>query len=108
MVMIDLHQDWLKIIKELISTHLPSARVVAYGSRVNGTSHDASDLDLVAHNPVDANQPLANLPLLQAAFSSSNLPISVDIVDWARIPESFRQEIMGNKTVVIYDCHTQT
>jgi hypothetical protein len=27
------------------------------------------------------------------AFSESNLPILVDILDWARIPDSFREEI---------------
>ena len=32
---------------ELLRRHVPEAEVWAYGSRVNGRSHDASDLDIV-------------------------------------------------------------
>ena len=33
-------------LKALLSKHVPSVEVWAYGSRVNGRSHDGSDLDL--------------------------------------------------------------
>lgn len=101
MATINLRPEWLHTIRQLIATHLPEAEVLAYGSRVNGTSHDASDLDLVARNPVDLKQPLAGIAALCAAFAESNLPIVVDILDWARISESFQQEIMRGTTVQI-------
>jgi len=35
-----------------------------------------------------------------AAFSESDLPIPVQIVDWARIPAAFREEIEAGYVVV--------
>lgn len=102
MATIDLHQDWLDIVLRLIAVHLPNAEVLAYGSRVNGTSHEASDLDLVARNPLDEKQRLTGVSDLREAFSESSLPITVDILDWARAPESFRQEILRGGTVLLY------
>ena len=39
---------------------------------------------------------------LRDAFSESNLPILVDVLDWAQIPDSFRQEIIRCGTVRVY------
>lgn len=38
--------------------------------------------------------------VLRDAFSESNLPILVDIQDWSRIPDSFREEIERSGVVV--------
>ena len=37
---------------------------------------------------------------LKEAFIESNLPIRVDIMDWARIPESFHREIERAHVVI--------
>jgi hypothetical protein len=37
---------------------------------------------------------------LRDALVESNLPIRVDVVDWARIPEAFRREIERAYVVV--------
>ena len=63
----------------------------AYDSRVNGNAHEGSDLDLAVINP---------LLQLREALSDSNLPILVDVMDWARIPEAFQKEIKKNYMVV--------
>ena len=39
------------VIEALLRKHLPDVEVWAYGSRVNGQSHDGSDLDLVLRGP---------------------------------------------------------
>ena len=78
---------------ELLRQYLPQAQIWAYGSRVNGDCHDASDLDLVARNPSALDQPLSDLFDFQEELVESNLPIRIDVVDWAQIPESFQQEI---------------
>ena len=39
------------MIEELPEERLPGVEVWAYGSRVSGLSHDASDLDLVLRAP---------------------------------------------------------
>ena len=38
-------------LEALLSKHVPGVEVWAYGSRVNGESHDGSDLDLVLRGP---------------------------------------------------------
>ena len=38
-------------LEALLREHLPGVEVWAYGSRVNGRSHDGSDLDLVLRGP---------------------------------------------------------
>ncbi|MBF0124404.1 MAG: nucleotidyltransferase domain-containing protein [Magnetococcales bacterium] len=95
-----LPQRYLKMTQALLQYHLPDAEVWAYGSRVNGQGHEASDLDLVVRNPAQITAETANLSLLKAAFTESALPIRVDIVDWARIPESFRREIEQRYVVI--------
>jgi predicted nucleotidyltransferase len=97
---LDLRPEWLELIRRLIAVHLPDAEVIAYGSRVNGTAHGGSDLDLVARNPHDPQLLFRNLGRLREAFAESNLPILVDIQDWARIPDSFREEIERTGVVV--------
>lgn len=69
---------------------------------MNGTAHEGSDLDLVVRNPADLSHPQPDMSELREAFSESNLPILVDLLDWARIPESFRQEIVRGGKVVIH------
>ncbi len=46
----------LALLRELLQQHLPQAEVWAYGSRVNGDGHEASDLDLVVRQPADLQQ----------------------------------------------------
>lgn len=101
MSMLDMPLKWLDTVQRLLAAHLPEAEVIAYGSRVNGSAHEGSDLDLVARNPADPLQPQSYLSDLRVAFSESDIPIMVDILDWARIPESFRQEIIRGGVVLV-------
>jgi uncharacterized protein len=101
MAMLDLRPEWLEILRQLLALHVPDAEVLAYGSRVQGTAHQGSDLDLVVRNPSDNEKPQPNLSSLQQAFSDSNLPILVDVLDWAVIPEGFRSEILRGGTVQV-------
>jgi predicted nucleotidyltransferase len=99
--MLDLRLEWLETLRRLIAVHIPDAEVWAYGSRVQGTSHDGSDLDLVVRNPTDLTLPQIGLLDLREALSESELPILVDLLDWAWIPESFRQEIVRGGVVPV-------
>lgn len=82
----------MEILLSLLQRHIPDAEVWAYGSRVSGDCHEASDLDLVVRNPGVLTEPF-DLSGLKEALVESNLPIRVDLVDWARIPDPFRREI---------------
>ena len=95
-----LPKRYLQMVQAILQTHLPNAEVWAYGSRVNGDYYEASDLDLVVRQPEDLSRQQINLDEVIDAFSESNLPIIVQLVDWARIPESFHDEIMAKYAVI--------
>ena len=86
---------------------MPDVEVWAYGSRVAGTAHEGSDLDLVLRNPQQLDVPQKNIYKLRDALSESNLPIIVDVSDWARIPEAFRCDIERQHVVVTAPAHSE-
>jgi len=88
-----------RMMEETLQQHVPGAEVWAYGSRVNGRAHEASDLDLAVRGP--ALQPIgAKLARLVEAFKESDLPIIVQVCDWGRLPKSFQREIERDYVVV--------
>ncbi|MGA7950850.1 MAG: nucleotidyltransferase domain-containing protein [Thiobacillaceae bacterium] len=95
-----LPQKYLEQVQVLLRAHVPDAEVWAYGSRVSGDGHEASDLDLVLRNPDNLQQETDGLCDLKEAFLESNLPIRVDVMDWARIPASFHREIERMHVVI--------
>jgi len=100
MLTLDLPERHLKLLRALLQKHTPEAEVWAYGSRVNGESHAASDLDLVLRNPADLTRPQAHLFDLKEAISESDIPILVDVLDWARLPQRFHAGIEAEYVVV--------
>ena len=88
-------------LRRLVATHLPDEEVWAYGSRVTGTAHDTSDLDLVVRHPADlkARQSSAFWEL-KDALSESNLPLLVELFDWARLPPAFWDNIAEQHAVL--------
>ena len=103
-IALDLPEKYLEQVKALLRAHVPHAEVWAYGSRATGSSHAASDLDLVLRNPQNLQAESSALSDLKEAFTESNLPIRVDIMDWARIPSSFHREIERAHVVVQEGC----
>jgi uncharacterized protein len=66
--------------------------VFVFGSRARGDQKKYSDLDIIikASRPVD----LDILSVLRVGLADSDLPYTVDISDWERISEPFRQSII--------------
>ena len=85
---------------DLLDQYIPSVEAWAYGSRVNGEAHDASDLDLVMRTADLSPIPIEQLVDFLDALRESSIPIIVEARDWARLPPSFHQQIM-NKYVVL-------
>ncbi len=83
-------------VEEILREKAPYAEAWAYGSRVDGTSHEASDLDLALRGPGLRPIPNVDMQALREAFRESNIPIIVDAHDWAKLPETFHQEIARN------------
>lgn len=97
-----LPERFLEQVQAILQSHLSTAEVWAYGSRVTGDHYDASDLDLVTRFPQDTEkrQRYRLLDEAKEAFVESRLPIIVQIVDWDAIPQSFRDEILAGYVVV--------
>jgi uncharacterized protein len=74
--------------------------VWAYGSRVNGDAHDGSDLDLVIRTPSLQKMPLDMYLDLKEKIQESNIPIVVELFDWARLPHSFYPNIEARHEVL--------
>src|SRR5690242_3785676 len=98
--MLDLNPEFLSLTQKLLQKFAPNMVVWAYGSRVNGQSHAGSDLDLVIINPQNENTRQENLAALKEAFSESNLPILVDITDWAALPVASQNKIRMNHIII--------
>ncbi|HHQ4663747.1 TPA: nucleotidyltransferase family protein [Aeromonas veronii] len=80
-------------LQALLACHVPSTEVWAYGSRVVGTHHEGSDLDVVLRNPIALQQPVEGWEELKEALQQSGLPILVDVHQWAYLPTEFYDEI---------------
>ena len=97
------HQAIFRLANEALPT---GSQIWVYGSRVKGTSHNTSDLDLVVHLP-DANSPKSDvlnnsaLTDFTEALSDSNIPIIIQVLAWQRIPEQFRENIL-KKYIVLW------
>ena len=98
---LDLPRHYRDQIEALLREHVPGVEVWAYGSRVNGQSHDASDLDLMLRGPDLKRISSGQLTDLTEALEQSNVPIIVQIHDWARLPESFHREIEREYVVLV-------
>jgi predicted nucleotidyltransferase len=90
-------QDWLELTR-ILSEQVPQLEVWAFGSRAKGCAKPYSDLDLALITPAPLT--LRQMADLQEAFSQSDLPIKVDLLDWASAAPSFRQLIERDKVVV--------
>ena len=101
--MIDLREKDRKAICSLAEKIFSqSTEIWAYGSRVKGTNHDTSDLDLVVHFPLeqDKNVDYEQLSTFIEALSDSNIPIIVQVMAWHSIPDNFRNNIQSHYQVL--------
>jgi predicted nucleotidyltransferase len=96
--MIDIQPKDFETVKIILKQYVPEYKVVVFGSRAKNTARPRSDLDLclIGDNPL----PINHIAVLEEAFSSSDLAIRVDVVDWARIQPSFRNIIEKDSLVI--------
>lgn len=87
-------------LRRLLAEYLPKVTAWAYGSRINGTAHDASDLDIVLRSVDLQPIPIMALEDFLDAVGESTIPILVEARDWARLPESFHQEVLKDYVVL--------
>ncbi|MCY3627038.1 MAG: nucleotidyltransferase domain-containing protein [Gammaproteobacteria bacterium] len=89
------------ILEPMLRFYVPGVEVWAYGSRVNGRSHDGSDLDLVLRAPDLSEIPFMQMAGLRNALRESWIPFFVEVRDWSKLPERFHKEIETRHVVLI-------
>lgn len=82
-----LEKRFLEELKSIFKATVPQASILAYGSRVDGSAHAGSDLDIAVKGEGD-------IAALKTALQNSNIPFLVDVVKFENMPESFQKEIL--------------
>ena len=93
---VDINPDQLRTIQNILRYHLPAGfKVWVFGSRVDWSTKDTSDLDLAVEGPdtLDYNTMIE----LEVAFEESNLPYTVDVVDLKSVSSGFRKIVEGQR-----------
>ena len=96
---LDLSADHKQLVLNILRADLPpAAKAWVFGSRVTGRSRRYSDLDLA----IDAGRRLTldEMARLSEAFSDSDLPYRVDLIDWQNIDDVWRQAIAGERVAL--------
>jgi uncharacterized protein len=91
--MLTLREQDREKVTEIIRRYLPDVDILAYGSRVNGDCHEGSDLDLAIRARDRQPLPVRSLSQIAEDLRDSNIPILVEVRDWARLPPSFQTDI---------------
>ena len=96
--MIDVEEKYLAEIRRILGEHVSDCEVRAFGSRIEGKARDFSDLDLV----LVGSEKLSwrRIELLKDAFASSDIPMTVDVIDWHAISDEFRAVIKNNYEII--------
>lgn len=89
--MIDLLPEQLETVRQILRDGAPGVPVYVFGSRASNRSRKFSDLDLalVPAQPLDWRV----LAQLREAFEESDLPITVDVIDWTLASAPFKQQV---------------
>lgn len=96
--MIDIKEEYLTEIRRILAKHVSDCEVRVFGSRIEGKAREFSDLDLVLVGGEKLNW--RKVERLKDAFASSNLPMTIDIIDWHAISNEFRAIIENHYEVI--------
>ena len=91
MTNVQLSSQQLETVKDILQQVLPGCRCMVFGSRVKGNAKKYSELDLAID--IGESISLHQLATLNDFFDESELPFTVDVVDWYRIDDDFRAHI---------------
>ena len=94
----DLTTQQLDQVRNILQQLVPETKVYAFGSRVRLNAKAHSDLDLVIVG--ESGIPLKRMHLLEEAFSESDLPFRVDVLDWHAISVEFREQILARRELI--------
>lgn len=87
---------YLNMLISIFTDYCPDAEIWAYGSRLDGSAHSGSDLDLVVKSCSDSFR----LYELKELLNDSNIPFLIDINIFEELPDSFQKEILRSYAVI--------
>lgn len=99
--MIELEPEHHETIKVILRTHVPGIEVRAFGSRVEGKARRYSDLDLVVVGKRAVSG--AVIEQLKDAFSGSDLPMMVDVLDWHAVGDAFQTVLENSEYYIVQE-----
>ncbi len=103
MIISDKHIDVIINIAKLVFTN--PVEIWAFGSRVSGSGHEGSDLDIVIKSKSKSNW--KEIAKFKHMLHESNIPFLIDILIWDLIPEGFKNNILEDYEVLVnLDPHT--
>lgn len=85
-------KDKLTLVQLFEKLTLP-VEIWGYGSRIDGTAHSASDIDLVLRTHNLQPLPYGQYNDLVEKIKESNIPVLVELRDWAMLPANFQEQI---------------
>ena len=90
-----------QLIEQLAHEHLPNgSQLWLFGSRVKGTAHESSDVDMVVFPQNEQDAASATVDL-QQALQDSNLPLITQVFYWPQLPQRFQQNIRQAYEVLV-------
>ena len=95
-IQLNIHPEWIEILKGIFKPYLPDIQIWAYGSRLKKLNHSGSDLDLVIVKSNTTNTTHINFGQIRQMINDSNIPILIDIQDLETLPLSFQKEIKSH------------
>lgn len=93
----NLDEKTKKKIIAIISALIPDARIYLFGSRARGTNSERADIDIA----LDAGMPLriVDVDELKSMLCESNIPYQIDIVDFHRMSELMRNQVLKERII---------
>jgi len=86
--MINLKENELEITKNILKKNFKKDEIIIFGSRITNEIKKYSDLDIAIKRNGKIEIRLLNRAIEE--FEYSKLPFRVDLMDYWRLPESFR------------------
>lgn len=92
--MIQLSKNQFLEILSIIDKYFSDAEIWFFGSRISGDAKKYSDLDILIKGKEKISD--ATMFYVRSEFAESNLPFTIDLVDWNNTTENFRELIFKN------------
>jgi predicted nucleotidyltransferase len=86
-------KDKLELLEIISNTLDFQYEIRAYGSRVKGTNHDGSDLDIAICYDYSDSEKRRKVNKLYGLIEDSNIPIFINLKDWNTLPQHYKIEI---------------